>query len=253
MPVHTLGYPAEMDALIEIAAKHKLAILEDCCEAHGSSIEDRKVGSFGVVSTFSFFVAHNMTTGEGGMITTNDVVLAARLRTLRSQGASRSTFDRKNRGAAEVFAELGYNYRMTDLQAAIGLEQLKKLDGLIARRRTLAARYNAALSSLPGLQLPAAPEDPTHSYQSYMVRVTVRAPRSRDEVLAALRATGVGAMTSVQAIHLEPLYQARFGKIRLPGTEQVFCEGLILPLFPSMTEAEQDHVIQVLREALGGS
>ena len=178
------------------------------------------------------------------MITTNDEALAARARILRSQGTSRS------KAGLETFADLGFNYRMTDLQAAIGLEQLKRLDGLIASRRRLAKRYRESLSDLRGLILPEAPPRVVHTYQSYMLRVTPDAREGRDKVLAALQQAGIGAKAAITAIHLEPLYRRRFGRISLPATEQVAREGLLLPLYPSMTQAEQDRVIAMVARCL---
>ena len=255
MPVDQIGLPADLGRLTRLAARHGLPLLEDAACALGATYQGARVGALSHLTCFSFHPRKIITTGEGGMITTDDTALAGRLRILRSQGASKAAYDREGKAApaAEVYAELGYNYRMTDVQAAIGLVQLSKLDRLIARRRALAARYDRALGSLRGVQTPAAGAGSGHIYQSYMIRITAQASRGRDEALALLQAAGVGAKASVQAIHLEPLYQARFGKIRLPVTEQVFREGLILPLFPSMTEAEQDHVVSTMAQLLGGA
>jgi len=237
MPVDQVGLPADLGPLMDLAREQGVPVVEDAACALGATYRGARVGSIAPVSCFSFHPRKVITTGEGS---------------LRSHGASRSTFEREKGGGADVFADLGYNFRMTDLQAAIGVEQMKKLDGLIARRRALAERYNAAFAAVPALHLPTAPPDRTHIYQTYMVRVTPRARHSRDETVAALQALGIGAKAGVQAIHTEPLYRERAAGVSLPGTEQVAREGLILPLFPSMTEAEQAHVIDGVMATLGG-
>jgi len=203
MPVHTLGYPAEMDALIEIAAKHKLAILEDCCEAHGSSIEDRKVGSFGVVSTFSFFVAHNMTTGEGGMIVTNDQGLATVCRSLREFGRCdpktladqryHSDESLKDYDRRYLFERIGYNLRMTDVTAALGLEQLVKLEGMNKRRRENAAWLRGRLEETVGDYLTMPVEQPgyRHTYYTFPVVLSTRCTFSRREFAEHLETHGI--------------------------------------------------------------
>jgi CDP-6-deoxy-D-xylo-4-hexulose-3-dehydrase len=146
MPVHTLGYPADMPRIMEIAEKHKIPVLEDCCEAHGSSIDGKKAGSYGVISTFSYFVAHNMTTGEGGMIVTNDTKLEESCRSLREFGRVNQKGVKEDRYYSDdvlkeydiryVFDRIGYNLRMTDITAAFGLAQLEKLDKMNAQRRS---------------------------------------------------------------------------------------------------------------------
>ena len=248
LPVDQIGLPADYDRLTRIAAAHRLPIVEDAACALGAAYHGKKLGSFSPLTCFSFHPRKIITTGEGGMITTSDDALAARARILRSQGMSRSTTT-----GAEIFAELGFNYRMTDLQAAIGLEQLKRLDGLVAARRRLAKRYHECLGALRGLITPEAPPGVVHTYQSYMVRVTADACESRDKVLVALQRAGIGAKTSITAIHLEPLYRQRFGRVRLPATERVAREGLLLPLYPSMTRPEQDRVMMTMARCLRGS
>ena len=250
VPVDQLGLPADMGPILELAAERGVTVVEDAACALGATYRGARIGSLAPVSCFSFHPRKIITTGEGGMLTTDDLALAARLRALRSHGATRSTFDREKGGGTEIFADLGFNYRMTDVQAALGVEQMKKLEALVLRRRTLAARYATAFAGIRGLRTPSVPAECTHIYQSYMVRVTGDAPRSRDDVLAALHAVGVGAKGSVQAIHREALYEGRFGKISLPATELVAREGLILPLFPSMADAEQEHVIEAVQAAL---
>ena len=245
IPVDQIGLPADHARIARLAARHRLPVVEDAACALGAAYHGMRVGSLSRISCFSFHPRKVITTGEGGMITTDDDVLAARARVLRAQGASRAVRQ------AEVFSDLGFNYRMTDLQAAIGLEQLKRLDGFIAQRRRLAERYHRALGGLRGVRVPLAPPGVIHIYQSYLLRVTPEARSGRDDVLAALQKAGVGAKPSITAIHLEPLYRRRFGRIHLPVTERVAREGLLLPLYPSLTHRDQDRVVRLLERLLG--
>ena len=190
--VHTLGLPAEMDAIMAIAGRHHLMVLEDCCEAHGTTYQDRRVGSFGSVATFSFYVAHNMTTGEGGMIVTSDPEMDAVLRSLREFGRLKQPAslpfsyrdgvltDYDNR---YVFERLGYNVRMTDTIAAFGIEQLKKLDTFNAQRIATANYYTDHLESFRDwIQTPTVPEGIVHTYYAYPVVVRQGAPYSRQQL-----------------------------------------------------------------------
>jgi perosamine synthetase len=178
--------------------------------------------------------------------------MAERARGLRSHGASISDLARHTASAVtlETYAELGYNYRMTDVQAAIGIEQLKKLDTILERRRALAERYNALLRQLPGVTPPYAPPHAPHTYQSYCIRLDPRVWLARDEVMRRLLERGIASRRGVMAIHEEPYYVARYGQVALPITEAAARQTLLLPLFADMSEAEQDRVVAALRAAL---
>jgi perosamine synthetase len=252
MPVDQIGLPCDYEKILTIAKDHNIPVVADSACALGAEFSGRRVGSIARLHCFSFHPRKIITSGEGGMITTNEPELAAKLRVLRSQGMHKSTFERQGKTvSSETFSELGFNYRMTDLQAAIGIEQLKKLDSLIDKRRKLAARYNEALSQIKGILIPAEPKGLLHTYQSYMILITSDARLSRDDVLHALVNEGIGAKASVQAIHLEPLYKKLYGEIKLPATERAFKEALILPLYPSMAPVEQDFVITKIKALLG--
>lgn len=252
--VDQIGLAADLDAIRAIADRHALALIEDAAPAIGANYRGRRVGSISPVTCFSFHPRKSITTGEGGMITTDDEELAARARVLRSHGASIPDLVRHHAGTVliEAYEELGYNYRMTDVQAAIGLEQLKKLDAILAARRTLAERYNRMLSGLPGITIPYAPPEAPHTYQSYAVRLDPDLWPSRDQVMAHLLADGIASRRGVMAIHLEPLYRRLFPDVRLPVTEAASAQTLLLPLFAGMSEAEQDRVIGSLGLAYTG-
>jgi len=203
MPVHTFGNPADMPAIMKIARKHKLIVLEDCCEAHGAAIEKRKVGSFGDLATLSFFVAHNITTGEGGMIFSNDRALVDILRSLREFGRvsddvlkdRRFSFpDKVMRGfdARYIFTRLGYNLRMTDIAASLGIEQLKKLDAFNKKRLAVVRTYLKALASYEKyLALPAVVRGHFHSFYGFPFVVRENAPFSRMELVRFLEERGI--------------------------------------------------------------
>ncbi len=252
IPVDQIGLAADLDAVREIAARHNLTVIEDAAPALGATYRGRPVGAISPITCFSFHPRKSITCGEGGAITTDDAEIAARARVLRSHGASVSDLARHSASTViiEEYEELGYNYRMTDIQAAIGIEQLKKLGGILARRRHLAERYNAQLADIEGITPPYAPEDAPHTYQSYCVRLDPERVAARDTVMARMLELGVATRRGVMAIHEEPYYVKRFGRVSLPETEAATRDTLLLPLFASMTEAEQDRVVEALRRAL---
>jgi perosamine synthetase len=259
IPVDQIGLAAELDAILGIALRHGLRVVEDAAPALGATYRGRPVGSISPATCFSFHPRKSITTGEGGIIATNDAALAQRARVMRSHGASVSDLARHRATTVtiEVYEEHGYNYRMTDIQAAIGIEQLKKLDDVLARRRRLAERYDALLAGVEGITTPYAPEDAPHTYQSYCIRLDPSRTAPREEVMAGMLERGIATRRGVMAIHEEPHYAGRFGKVSLPVTEAATRETLLLPLYATMTEQEQDRVVDALRRAVrmnaGGS
>jgi dTDP-4-amino-4,6-dideoxygalactose transaminase len=250
IPVDQIGLAADLDPILAIAARHNLHVIEDAAPAIGATYRGRRVGSISPVTCFSFHPRKSITTGEGGMITTDDDALAARARVLRSHGASISDLARHRAATVmlEEYGELGYNYRMTDIQAAVGIEQLKKVDWILERRRSLGERYTRLLAGIPGITPPYSPAEAPHTYQSYAVRLDPEFWPSRDEVMGRMLARGIVTRRGVMAIHLEPYYQRRFGRIDLPVTEEATRQTMLLPLYATMTEDEQDIVIAALRE-----
>lgn len=169
-----------------------------------------------------------------------------------SHGASISDLTRhqSHQILFEEYRVFGHNFRMSDLQAAVGLAQMKKLEEILARKRFLAERYHQAFSSLGEVVVPLEPHGCRSNYQSYLLRILPKAKKSRDEIMEELRCQGISTRRGIMAIHLEPAYRVRFGEVRLPETERAFQETLILPLYVQMTEEEQDHVIEAFKEAL---
>ena len=247
--VHQIGLPAEMNTILEIAAKHGLAVIEDAACAIGSEYEGERIGKpLGIMACFSFHPRKILTTGEGGMITTNDADLAASLRKLRQHAMSLSDVARHSakQVTTETYDEVGYNFRMTDMQAAIGSIQLDRLPGFLERRRYLASRYDQALAPLSWLETPFVPANCLHNYQSYMVRLNGSAAEKRDAIMQTLLEKNISTRRAIMATHREIPYRSARWEASLPQTNLIAETALILPLFHQMTESEQDYVIEAL-------
>ncbi len=246
LPVDYAGQPAELDALMDIAERHHLVIIEDAAHAIGATYRGRRIGSISHMTAFSFHAVKHITTGEGGAITTNNPELAKRLRLFRSHGIE--TTPRQRQASWQPYYEmtaLGYNYRLTDIGCALGLSQLSRLSSNVERRRTIAARYTDGLSGVPLMRLPvtAAKVDP--SWHLYPVRVP--AP-IRDDVGRGLRGERIGVAQHYPPLHLHPYYRDRFGfrSGDYPTTERASAELLSLPMFHSMTDSDIDSVIDAV-------
>ena len=248
--VHQGGIPADVDAVRSFCEPRGIAVLEDAACAAGSTYRDQPVGSGATLAAWSFHPRKLLTTGEGGMVTTEDAEWASRLRRLREHGMSVSAADRHASGQAvlEQYLEVGFNYRMTDVQAAIGLVQVTRLDDIVRRRRELAARYHAMLADVENLATARDPEWGTTNYQSFWVLLPDDSPVERNDVLAELAAQGISARRGIMAAHLEPAY-AHKGHVPVPSTETLTNRSLILPLYHDLTESDQQRVIAALRSA----
>lgn len=253
MPVDQIGLSCDIDAIVDIARRKGLHVVEDAAPAIGAPYKDRKVGAGPHQVVFSFHPRKVITTGEGGMIMTSDDALAARLRTLRQHGMSVSDTARHaaDRVIIEEYPELGFNYRMNDIQASIGIVQMGKLDGLLAARVARAKRYERELPTIRGIEIPYVPPYATHTYQSYMVTLTSDCRLPREDLMGRLIQRGIAAKRGIMASHLEKTYTSRYGRISLPVTEEVARTTMLLPLYATMTEDEQSYVIDALREELG--
>ena len=249
MPVDQIGLAADIMAIRAIARQHGLKVIEDAAPSLGAMIAGRRVGSLSDMTCFSFHPRKSITTGEGGVITTDDPDLAGRLHRIRSHGASTSDLHRHRSKTIqfEEYRELGYNYRMTDIQAAIGIVQMRKLDSILAERRRLAARYSELLRNCEWLEPPLEPSNRFHTYQSYCIRLG--APEAREAIMADMAGRGIATRRGVMAIHLEPFYQQLCPGVLLPVTETCSAETLLLPLFPGLTDAEQHFVVESLLSA----
>lgn len=249
--VHQGGMPADVDAIGKLCAAAGVPVFEDAACAVGSTYAGRPVGAGSLLAAWSFHPRKILTTGEGGMLTLPDADIAVRLRRLREHGMSVSAAERAATGstALEQYLEVGFNYRMTDIQAAVGLVQLGRLDTVIEERRRLAERYRQMLPDVDEVVLPDDPPYGTTNYQSFVVRLQPSSGLSRNEVLAALAADGVQARRGIMAAHLEPAY-AGHPHDGLPVTEWLTANSLILPLFHGLTEEQQVTVAESLRRAV---
>ena len=250
--VHQAGMPADVEAIEAVCAPRAIAVIEDAACAIGSTYRGRPIGG-DRLTALSFHPRKLVTTGEGGMVLTPDARLAARLRRLREHGMAVSAHERHASRAivVESYDELGFNYRMTDLQAAVGLVQLGRLDAMVAERRALADRYGEALADVPGVLVPADPPYGTTNYQSYVVRLDDDLPVGRDTVMQELLDQGIASRRGIMAAHLEPAC----GDIPAPPltvTERLTRRTLILPLFHGMRPDQVERVAEALAHCLQG-
>ena len=240
--VHLYGLPANMPEILDIARRHGLAVWEDCAQAHAAAIDDKPVGTFGAWGSFSFYPTKNMTSLEGGMITTADAELARRCRLIRNQGMEQQY-------ANEL---VGLNNRMTDVAAAVGRVQLTKLAGWTAARRANAAVLDAGLAGAPGVVTPHVPHGYTHVYHQYTIRLEGASAAERDEVAKVLREqwrVGTGVYYPIPNHRLPSLAPYAPG-VDLPGTEKAARECLSLPVHPSLSEADLERIVRAVGAAV---
>ena len=240
--VHLYGLPANMPEILDIARRHGLAVWEDCAQAHAAAIDDKPVGAFGAWGSFSFYPTKNMTSLEGGMVSTADAELARRVRLLRNQGMERQY-------ANEV---VGLNNRMTDVAAAVGRVQLTRLAGWTAARRANAAVLDAGLADAPGVVTPHVPRGYTHVYHQYTIRLEGASAAERDEVARVLREqwqVGTGVYYPIPNHRLSSLAPYAPG-LDLPGTEKAARECLSLPVHPSLSEADLERIVRAVGAAV---
>lgn len=246
------GMPLDLEPLRRLCDERGLALVEDAACGAGSTYRGAPVGVGADVSAWSFHPRKLLTTGEGGMLTTNNEQWAQRARRLREHAMDVSAADRHGSTLApqESYGEIGYNFRMTDMQAAVGLVQLSKLEQMVVRRRELAARYQQELAGVPGLRCVQDPEYGTSNYQSFWIEVSRPFPLDREGLLAKLAEDGISARRGIMASHLQPAYAGHSGyTVALPVTERLTANTLILPLYHDLREEEQDRVISSVLSA----
>ncbi len=246
IPVHIFGLPCPMDEIMEIAREYRLQVIEDACEAIGAEFDGRRAGTFGDAAVFAFYPNKQMTTGEGGMITTNDSRVAELCRSMRNQG-------RGTDGAWLRHVRLGYNYRLSELHAALGLAQLERIDAILASRAEVARQYTELLSGEAQLQLLENDSRTKRSWFVFVIRFRSTSPAElRDLVRARLREMGIGTQIYFTPIHQQPFYQILLpgGAPSLPNTDQAANECLALPFHTRLSEMEIRFVCRAIHEAL---
>lgn len=255
LPVHLAGRPCKMDALAEIAGRRDLRIIEDCAHAIETEYHDRKAGTFGDFGCFSFYATKNVTTGEGGMVLARDEEALARIKVLALHGMSKNAWERYgSEGHKHYFVvETGFKYNMMDLQAALGIHQLRRVESNWRRRAEVWNRYNEALADLP-VTLPAEPEPETrHAYHLYTILIDeARAGISRDAFLESMTACGIGVSVHYLSIPEHPVYKQKFGWTPedYPNAMRIGRQTVSLPLSAKLTDAEVLRVIEAVRETL---
>lgn len=242
--VHQIGMPAAIDELKRICDEHGLKLIEDAACAAGSSYKGKKIGSHSGIACFSFHPRKVITTGEGGMITTSNEELSERIRLLRQHAMNAGSYDRHLSAGdlTEEHTELGYNYRMTDIQAAIGIRQLEKLDMIVKERRNIAEFYNSRFEKIEWLRVPCEKEGCMSNYQSYALTLLSGIPVSRDELMSLLGSEGVSTRKGIMTAHREKAYRDIMPGISLPVSEHASDNSILLPLYYPMKEEEMEEV-----------
>ncbi len=248
------GQPCDYDALRSIADRHHLALVADACHALGGSYKGRPVGSLADLSTFSFHPTKHITSGEGGMVSTNDSNAARRMRSFRNHGLTKDSHEREQAGSwLYEMVDLGYNYRLTDLQCALGMSQLRKLTAWVRRRREIARRYDTAFGKMTTVHPLGTRRDVSHAYHLYIIQLDLtQLHTTREKVFTALRDLGIGVNVHYIPVHLHPFYRKRFGTGpgMCPVVESAYEHILSIPIFPRMTDNDVNAVTAAVQKVV---
>ncbi len=254
LPVDYAGTPADLDAIRALAERNGLIVIEDACHALGAEYRERKVGSISDMTVFSFHPVKHITTGEGGMVTTNNSKFAETLRRFRNHGISSDARQRQTAGQWQYeMVLLGFNYRLPDLVCALGLQQLKRLDSNLGRRREIATRYSAAFREMRGIILPTANDDTNPAWHLYPIRLRLEElSADRAEIFRALRAENIGVNVHYIPVHMHPYYRDRFGYKggEFPVAEDEYSRLISLPMFHGMTDQDVEDVIAAVAKVI---
>lgn len=252
LPVDYAGHPADLSIILNIAKKYNLVVIEDACHALGAEYYGRKVGGISHMTVFSFHPVKHITTGEGGMVTTNDEEYSRRMRMFRNHGIESDAYQRQKKGQWHYeMVALGYNYRLTDIGCALGISQLRKIRSNLARRREIAEHYHAVFKNIPGLIPITVRSEVKPAWHLYPIRFDlIKFKVSRSEIFQALRAEGLGVNVHYIPVHLHPYYRERFGFHQgdYPNTEDAYESLITLPLFHGMNDQDVEDVIQAVEK-----
>ncbi len=249
IPVHIYGQVCNIDEVLDVARENDLKIIEDCAHAVGTFHNSKHVGTLGDAGCFSFYPTKNITTAEGGMVITNSKKIAEKVRQLRSHGMSRSLKSRYSSGYPWVFdiTEPGYNYRLDEIRAALGISQLKRIKKINELRKNAALYYDSKLQNIPGIVLPDMVNDKTHSYHLYTIRVTKPFKSSRNQLFKKLKQAGIRTTVYWMPIHKYSAFRKFAHSSNVKNTSKVYNEILALPLFPNISKKHQDSVINIIK------
>lgn len=252
IPVDFTGQPCEIDVIMDIAREHQLVVIQDGAHSLGAEYKGEKIGSQADMTMFSFHPVKPVTTAEGGVIVTNSKEYYERLKLFRSHGITRTPYAEEQGEWYYEMVDLGYNYRMTDLQAALGISQMKKLDSFMERRRQLAALYTELLNDMPGVQVPFQLADTNSGWHLYSIQIDQEATsKSRKQIFEAMRAANIGVHVHYIPVYWFPYYeQLGYKKGLCPIAEQWYAGALTLPLYPKMTDEDVHDVVYSLRKVL---
>jgi len=253
MPVHFGGQPCDMAPILEIARRHQLYVIEDAAHALPAKYQGKAVGTIGDITCFSFYATKTITTGEGGMATTHNPEWARRMKMMSLHGISHDAWNRYAKEGSWYYEVVspGFKYNLTDIGAAIGLEQLKKCDGFVAARTRIASAYNEGFSDLPEIQVPVCKSDIQHAWHLYVIQLQLkRLNIGRDQFIEVLKEQGIGTSVHFIPLHLHPYYRNTFGHAPddFPNATGAYQRIVSLPIYPRMTEADIDHVIEAVRD-----
>jgi UDP-4-amino-4,6-dideoxy-N-acetyl-beta-L-altrosamine transaminase len=255
LPVDYTGHPADLEAMLEIAERHGLTVIEDACHALGAEYRGRRVGNVSHMTVFSFHPVKHLTTGEGGMVTTDNAEFADTLRKFHNHGISSNARDRQREGQWHYeMVLLGFNYRLTDIACALGLQQLAKLEANLARRREIAAKYTAALRVVPGIMVPAVRSEVLPAWHLYPIRLDLaKLSAGRAEIFRALRAENIGVNVHYIPVHLHPYYRERFAYrgAEFPVAEAAYESLISLPMFHGMSDEDVEDVVRAVDKVSG--
>jgi perosamine synthetase len=255
LPVDYAGHPSDLDSILQLAERHGLIVIEDACHALGADYRGRRVGSVAHMTVFSFHPVKHLTTGEGGMVTTNNPLFAETLRRFRNHGISSDARQRQSAGQWRYeMVLLGFNYRLTDIACALGLQQMKRLEANLARRRQIAARYAAEFRETPGVLPPQAREDVNSAWHLYPIRLNLaKLSAGRGEIFRALRAENIGVNVHYIPVHRHPYYRERFGYKggEFPVAEDAYERLISLPMFHGMSDSDVEDVVRAVWKVVG--
>jgi len=247
--VHYGGQACDMDKIISISKKHGLHIVEDCAHALGTTFRNKKCGNIGSSGCFSFYPTKIITTGEGGMITTNNLKINKRVRTLKSQGMTINAYDREKKGQWKYdITEVGYNYRLDEIRASLGTSQMERVSEINKRRMKIARKYDKKITKISGITKPKTKPDRNHIYHLYTIKIEKDYPITRDELIKKLHRNGIGTSVQYYPLHLMSYFRKKYKNKRkqFPNANLLKDQVLCLPIFPQMTDKQLNYVISKL-------